>query len=67
MSTLSIILSIVIFILSSIYVIRFSIKEFEYLKDDSMIEYIWYIIMNHIIICGMGVGLFVCVPILLYL
>jgi hypothetical protein len=67
MSTLAIVISSIVFIVSSIFVIYGATIQYSYLKDESYFEYLWFIAMDWVLICGAGVGLLICLPILVFL
>ena len=61
-----IILTILIFSISSIFIIYGSIIQHSYIKEESFFEFLWFITMDYIIICIVGIGCFICLPILLF-
>lgn len=67
MSLIAIISSSIIFVLSSYFTIIDSIQEHKYLKDFDMFSYLWFISMDWILICGCGIGLCICMPILIFI
>lgn len=56
-----------IFIIGSILIIYGSSIQHKYLKDESFFEYLWFILMDWLIIGCVGIGLCICLPILILL